>query len=374
MNTTIIDYPEVTISRRPVFPNPSQVLHHLSSRLQKKSNELAPVAELLKFYEGDWRKVHQVSLPSRSVNRVIDLPQGKRFLKRYKPTVDEDMIRHEHSILLHLEQRRFPSPRLIKTTAGDTFVRLGSQTYALFDYIDGYFQYHHYLMLPPVRLHFIADSAVALGNLHMSLQGCKLEGKSFNGFVSTTGERWREVDWFLDKLDWCRLQNPQRPVPQEIQKMALISGQFSKRLTGLDQSIKQAEPSRTVIHGDYGPYNLMFKNGSPVIILDFELARLDWRLTDICQSLFSFCRGRLGFSQTKMHTFLNAYQSVLPISKQEFTLLPAVWQFLNLRRIVICWERWIQHGSERMLLEISRRMNTLRWIEENPDFFEGLSR
>ncbi len=45
-----------------------------------------------------------------------------------------------------------------------------------------------------------------------------------------------------------------------------------------------------VVHGDVGPPNLLMRGGEVVALLDFDECRLDWRVCDLADALWAFCR------------------------------------------------------------------------------------
>ncbi|MHC4159526.1 MAG: phosphotransferase enzyme family protein, partial [Planctomycetota bacterium] len=137
---------------------------------------------------------------------------------------------------------------------------------------------------------------------------------------------------------------------------------------------REAAPPRLIIHGDYGPYNLFFKRGVPVVVLDFELARSDWRLTDLAKSLSYFAKNRLGLNIQKMKQFLGAYQTYCPVAADELRFLPTVWQFLTLRRLVVCWSRYCNTGSKNWLLEAQHNLNLNSFLMVNQDRLYNLNK
>jgi len=53
-----------------------------------------------------------------------------------------------------------------------------------------------------------------------------------------------------------------------------------ERIASLDASLGRLDLPRRVIHGDFGLHNLLIE-GDVATPLDVELARIDWRLTDL---------------------------------------------------------------------------------------------
>ena len=118
-----------------------------------------------------------------------------------------------------------------------------------------------------------------------------------------------------------------------------------------------------VIHGDYGPYNLMVRDGHPMTPIDFELARIDWRLNDII-SAFSTNVAKADSEAMikKMRVIAQGYQTVNPLSREEWQMLPYVWEFSTLRRVIVCWDQYLGDGLEERIVEIQRRMKRFDWV------------
>jgi Ser/Thr protein kinase RdoA (MazF antagonist) len=244
----------------------------------------------------------------------------------------------------------------------------------LFDFLEGYYQYHHYFLLPGQAQRFIAVSGKALGALHMALRDFTPAGYHPNGLKSKQGERWRELNWITDKLDWCR----PRVADLQADGADLLRASFfthanriEETLHILDDRIKAASLPSLIIHGDYGPYNLFFKHGAPPIILDFELARLDWRLADLAMALPFFANDLLGFSYPKLRVFLEGYQTCCPIDSAELSLLPTVWQFLMLRQVLFFWYRFCDTPSKHWITEAQRKLTIGLWLKDNETTLSG---
>jgi Ser/Thr protein kinase RdoA (MazF antagonist) len=279
-------------------------------------------------------------------------------------------VRHEHSILRYLAQVNFPAPRLVMNRAGDSLVQRGQDLYALFDYLDGYFQYGNRLYLPSQTRQILISAGQALGGLHQATRDFNPQGHNPNGFLSPEGERARELAWFLNKLDWVRQQagfvaNRVR-WPDVVAAVDEEGARLAEQLPALDERLKAAGLTRVVIHGDYGPYNLLFKHGRRVQLVDFELARLDWPLTDLAKSMTTFTRNRFGFSQRKARIFVDAYRETFDLAEDELSYLPDVWRFLTLRRVVVCWHRYFKQGDARWAKEAGDKLALARWISTDP--------
>lgn len=355
------------------LPRPDRLYRRFVARRQSTAIDVALVESILAEY--GWQPQGPSEAPAgtgRSECVIVPTAGGKKLLKRYKATVDPSAILHEHSILRHLAQIDVPAPHVNTASDGETLIRRGPAVYAVFDVLEGYFQYHQYWLTPAQKRRCVAASGAALGTLHTTLKDFTPAGQHPHGFISRSGERVRELWWFIDAINWCRQALPELTAgrdPMARQVFERHASWIEQRLWQLNQLLRQADLPRLIIHGDYGPYNLFFKPNAPIVILDFELARLDWRLTDLATALPSFARNRLGFSKRQIRAFLDAYRTRCAIDADELALLPVVWQFLTLRRVVVLWQRYWKTGARSWLVEAQRKLDLACWIIEHRQAF-----
>jgi Ser/Thr protein kinase RdoA (MazF antagonist) len=357
------------VTSRLRLPHPNRFVQRFRARQQPAAVDRALAETVIGAY--DLRIVGSISRPagaSRSQNLIVETSAGKKLLKRYKSVVNVDMARHEHSILRHLAAVDFPAPRLTANHAGETLVTHDDGHYALYDFLEGYFQYHHYVFAPAQTRSFVAMAGTALGALHDTLRDVTPGGRNLNGFQSRDGQRWHELDWYTEKLDLCRRELTAREAPD----FAAHADRIETALRDVDSRLRSAHLPRLIIHGDYGPYNLLFKPGAPVVILDFEIARLDWRLADLAKALGFFALGRMGFNRRHAECFLNGYLSNCPAEPAELQLLPDVWQFLTLRHTIVCWQRHATTRASHWRTEAQRLVKLAHWIDEHKSLLSRL--
>lgn len=310
----------------------------------------------------------------RSSSLVVDTSIGRAMLKRYKPTVNLSAVVHEHSILTYLAQANFPAPRLLTTRSDATFVHRQGATYALFDFLEGYTQYsNYYLVVPAHRRQFVSTSGETLAILHQRLKGFVPKGRNPNGFKSLRGDRWRDLAWCVDRLTHCTVETPRLNAAGDdaftvAQSLLERADWIHDTLHQLDHVLREAAPPRLIIHGDYRPSNLLFRQNASPVVIDFELARLDWRITDLAKSIPSFAYKRmLGVDFGRMRCFMDAYQARYPISAEELELIPAVWQFLAIRRVIACWYTYCNTLVNRLGNEIRHHLKWLDWAIDHED-------
>jgi len=355
------------------IPRPDRLYDSVRFRRRPSVIEPATTVEVLAQYGLELRATPQVPPgPGRSHSLILTTSQGKKVLKRYKYTVIVPAIVHEHSILAYLAGVGFPSPRLVATPSGETMVCRDGHHYAMFDFIAGGFQYHNYLLLPAQVRKFIAASGEILASLHDELKDLVPQGHSPNGFRSRQEDWWRDREWYSSRLAHCRAETRQSGDDAEGAEAAWLlqyGGYLEETLEQLDGRLKEAPLPRLIIHGDYGPYNLLFKGERPMAILDFELARLDWRATELVDTLQRFSLNRWGFSLDKMKRFLDAYRVRFAVTSDELEFLPDVWTFLNVRRCIVHWHHYCETHDAGRLAQAKWNLKLICWMEANQDAF-----
>jgi len=356
---------------RPFYlPRPDRFWRLFLSRFRRPDIDLTAVEQVLAEYGlALVKSPHVPGGRGRSRSLIVHTTQGKKVLKRYVPTRTLPTIVHEHSILKQLAEVDFPAPRLAVTRAGETIVSQGDRHYALFNFIEGGFQYHDYLLLPAQSRRFLVIAGETLAALHLQLADFVPEGQNPFGFKSPAEGEWRDLDWYLNRLAHC-VQETQRfkstaSTPQADQLLQQSSS-MERTLVELDRTLKQADLPRLIIHSDYGPYNLLFRPHAPMTVLDFELARVDWRLSEFVYAFPHFAHYKwFGFNFGKAQCLLDAYRMHLPIKSDELRFLPAVWQFLKIRQAIVGWHSYCETRATLRLVQAAEYMTWVKWVTEH---------
>lgn len=348
------------------IPNSKQVMGSISTRWRAPSVDEDALSVILDQY-GLSLQSKARSLSGHSRNSLIYLPTtaGKKVLKYYRSDWSASTVQHEHSILEQLEKVDFMAPRLMKTPHGDTCIRIGDRYVAIMDFIDGTNYASRYL-LNSHRLRLIAVSGASLGRFHRSLAGFLPGGRHHLGFAGFEGKRQRDLDWHLEKLDELNNKDlPKEATESDREILAMLarrSTEIIERLSCLEDMLTLVDLPRLVIHGDFGLHNLIFKSDGNVALIDFELARLEWRLSDLVITL-----PRLRASSQAV--FLNAYHTECPLSSDEWHYLPEVWQLRMLQGAVQYWNNYFELGDTRRLAGARHRLEQADWAANNRSEF-----
>ena len=273
----------------------------------------------------------------RNANIIVETYNGKIVLKCYRNSLGDSTIIQEHSILKHLSKIGFPAVSLVSTPTGDTLIHYNDRRYAVYEFIDG-FKFYDYILGSNLSRRYIAIAGELLGQLHSDLKGFIPIGYNPDGFKSQTEGRWRSLDWFSNKLAHC-IQNLSTDHLNRINGkiFALIchARKLEDQLVRSIEILDEAGLPRQIIHKDYNQSNILYrKNKSPVII-DFEIARLDWRLIDIIDGWEAFAKDKFMYNPKKMGIFFKAYQDKNRLHEDELRFIPLVWKYLNLTRCIL---------------------------------------
>jgi Ser/Thr protein kinase RdoA (MazF antagonist) len=257
---------------------------------------------------------------------LVPTQQGDVVVKRYKDGVDHSAVEIEHAVLDALAGSGIAAPRLRRTEHAASSQWLDDRCYAVYDYIAGHRHPHELLMASVDRhqLEMIAGRILAM--LHLALESTRVPASPRLGFSKRGGRRVRDIEWHTARLRAA-------PVPRRVRAWMEAS------LWRLAETFTAHELPLTVVHGDFGPYNLLIRRNDVPVVVDFELARLDWRLVDVATALPRFAQRRRHFDVGAARRVLDAYREGIGASEAEIQLLPEMLAFLSLQRAAVAWER-----------------------------------
>lgn len=351
------------------FPRPSRVIASIRSRLRPLDISREILQDVLGHYDFDMvGKPYNLALSRRTGNVVIPVTGGKVVLKRYRDHLQSDGIQYIHSILARLFELSFPAPKLIPASSGEDFISAQSGRYAVFEFVNGRNHSLDYIFSSD-RYKLIHASGKILATYHKILNGFQPKGTHHLGFLSYTGGWQRDSIWFTNKAR------------ELIEKSSAISNNEEKTIADfliehsekilddfkrLDEKLQNAHLLRTIVHGDFGLHNLIFKKDGKIILTDYETTRLEWRLSDL---VITLSRSRSPETMVHFETirqFLLGYQDVYPIPAQEWQYLPDVWQFIKLRSIFISWNLYFERGGRNLSSALDAYRQTV-WVQKNSD-------
>jgi len=351
-------------------PRPYKLYNLVAARLRPGRPDAAEISQVLAAYElGQLKGYRQPAIgPSRSRNLMLDLGNGWKVLKRYKSTMSFEGITYEHSVLMHLADSGFPSPRLILDKTGETCLALAGKYYALFDFVPG-FKYTDYYVSAKARAFFLAQAGQTLARYHQIMEGFVPAGKKLDGFAPDGQRRWLAKSWYLDRLaEYAALFRKGDSGSALEQFFAANLDRLARSYGDLEKKVEEnrGRLPKVVNHGDYGPYNILFDKEGVAAVLDFECVHLDCRATDVIQALRYFAGRDVGtdhkvaLDYAGARVFLQAYASIYPLSVGEIELIPDISRLALLRKLVNYFRDYFASGN---LLKLHSARRAAAWVD-----------
>jgi len=284
------------------------------------AEELAIV--LSRYDLGSIESITEFARGSRKSPKVgIVCQRGKYLLKRRPPSrAFSTRMASAHRLQAHLAVSGFPLPRLIPPSSEDGAVlHWGGQIYEMFDYVrgqsySGTVEETRSAALTLARFHnatagFPAPEALPTGDYHDSnpvRTALNAIPSTLSGHDSIAGIEGEVID--LSQ----RLYDAYESAAATVQRRGLRTWPAG------------------VIHGDWHPGNMLFRNLEVVAVIDYDSIRFSQRVIDLANGALQFALERAAapedwpdeLDQPRVTEFLTSYRRELPISADERACLP----------------------------------------------------
>jgi Ser/Thr protein kinase RdoA (MazF antagonist) len=256
----------------------------------------------------------------RAPKVIIKSDKGTFLFKRRAPGRNlQSKVAFTHQLQLHLAAQNFPLPHLIGTRdTNNSMLVLDDHVYEMFEYIkgkgydsslDATFNAGRILGLYHKLLtDFHGDYNPPIGSYHKAPSIHQAIGKTVSSLPLET-------------------RPPGDEAPTTIKRIEEFYAQCAEQveLKGISNWPKQ------IVHGDWHPGNMLFRDRHVVAVIDYDAARIQQRVID-------FANGALQFSIigggddpdtwpdyvdiTRFKRFMLGYDSVNVITKQEMLCVP----------------------------------------------------
>lgn len=300
---------------------------------------LAPVAmkqelePVLDYYTlGKLRDAQRAERGFVNDNWIVETTRGRYFLKRRHPRLRQpEFIRGQHELIGWLRQAGFPTPTIVPTARGETFLTLDGEVYEIYVYVE-HEPYNH------ERPAHLKEAALTLGRYHTILHGFAPETLRPSGGLY----RPNILSTILTNLSqaWQLDQDPE---------LADIAHQFEAQAADLAARFAEhgALP-HMVIHGDYYADNLLFKGDRIVCVVDYDKASWQPRVVELAEALIYFASPRPGHLKylvypgyldwTLFSRFVQNYVRAAIPGGNEVRALPdyiqCIWVSVSLKRLL----------------------------------------
>ena len=242
--------------------------------------------------------------------------QGKFLLKRRARGKDDPYkVAFSHALQLYLASKQFPLPHLIGTRKdNNSMLQWRNTVYELFEYIPG--------QSYPQTLEATFEGGRVLSLYHKLLGDFRSEWQPTGGsyhLAPAVEQGLRRIPASLSSPD-----SATGPVLQFLLDSYHHAAQMANAL-GLDAWPKQ------IVHADWHPGNMLFKDNRVVAVIDYDSARLQPRIIDAANGAlqFSIIGGDDDIAtwpeyidESRYKRFLRGYDEVMLLSEAEMRAIP----------------------------------------------------
>lgn len=206
---------------------------------------------------------------------VIEAARGRFLLKRRSPrTSDPFRVAFVHGIQLFLNARGFPTPRILGTRGdNNSMLQRDGMVYEMFQFVEG----EPYT----ARDAEVADAARTLARVHELM----VDHQPTWVLSQPAGRVGVDLEMAT------RIIESRHPETREVMRTLAPSIDQAKRY--LDYSGLSHRDVR-IIHGDWHPGNLIFRDQRVVAVLDFDSAKYAPPVVELANGLLQFSMTRFG--------------------------------------------------------------------------------
>jgi len=313
------------------IPKPSYLRSQLLHQKRPDAAMYRVLTYLAEMYHlGYIKRCHRIPCTLRP-NFIVTTSRGKYIFRRQH--LSETDIAYEHQVLDHLQQRAFPAPRILLNKADLAWSAIDGALYSVYEFIDGYCP-ENFLWWPAAKREIITQCGRTLGEYHQAVADLVPSFYKWNGYCPAEHKRWSEGNWFRQILADIRplLQKPTATSPMDHFTRARIDA--IERMLELEPVVESClDLSKVVIHGDFAPWNILFRRGQPPVVLDFNESRLDLKIYDVTLATFWFAWRDNRLDQDRALAFQTGYCQTGQLSDVDISLASSAFQWIMARSL-----------------------------------------
>ena len=290
--------------------------------LERETYEAEELAVCLSHYDvGIIDTIKEFPRGSRRSPKLVIICQRGQFLFKRRARGKDDLskVAFTHQIQLHLAAENFPLPHLIGTRPDNSSMLVwNDRIYEMFEFIeagsyDG----------SPETIH---DAGRILGLYH------KLLANFHGDYIPPKGSYHRALGVSQAVGNTVTsLPLETRPEPEVLMKTVEFLKKAYRHCAEKANESGIPDWPRQIVHGDWHPGNMLFRDKLVAAVIDYDSARLQPRVIDLANGAlqFSIIGGSEDPSEwpahldvTRLRGFLSGYDSANVISKAELKVIP----------------------------------------------------
>jgi homoserine kinase type II len=280
------------------------------------------LAVCLSHYDlGIVHRIQEFARGSRRAPKVLIEAERGRYLfkRRAKGKDDVAKVAFTHQIQIALAGQNFPLPHLVGThPENNSMLVLNGSIYEMFEYVDG----GGYDGSLDATFH----AGRILGLYHKLLGGFRSDYQPPRGSYHGASAIEQSI------------HSTVRSLPVESRPPKEVLGEVVERLEDTYQRCARAADELglkdwgvQIVHGDWHPGNMLFRDQQVVAVIDYDAARLQQPVIDVANGALQF--SIIGGSDepatwpdyvdlTRFKRFMRGYDSVNVVSKAELRAVP----------------------------------------------------
>lgn len=336
-----------------------------------KSEELARV--LSHFDLGIVSEVRPFERGSHESAKVVVRTAKGRYLVKRRPQRDDPYkVAFAHSLQRFLASRHFPLPHLIGTQANNnSMLKIGDSVYEVYEYIEG----DRYDKSEKATF----EAGRTLGLYHHILREFTPKWEPPHGHFHDAEQVFNAFEPMC-----AAIRKAGGKGTESVKTLHQLALKIRDRYQAAADEANAAgvnEWEEQIVHSDWHPGNLLFRDRCVLAVLDHDSARIRPRIMDLANGVlqFSMVMGTRDISTWEMHAdvaraqqFLRGYDSVNLVSRAELRALPALMQEALVAQAV---RPILTNGTFAGIdgYEFLRVvLGKARWINSNVDFTNTL--
>jgi homoserine kinase type II len=294
----------------------------MSDREKFAADELAIV--LIHFDLVIVQAIKEFGRGSRKAPKLlVQAEKGEFLLKRRARGKDDPFkVAFSHAIQLYLASKQFPLPHLIGTRKdNNSMLQLHGLVYELFEYIRGT-GYDN-------SLEATYDSGKILALYHKLLRDYRPEFEPAVGSYHAS----KAISSGLDQIPFTLSRNDQARNISQAQVTATLGflrDSYVHAYTHVNDTGLNDWPLQ-IVHCDWHPGNMLFRNRKVVAVIDYDAARMQQRVIDLANGALQFSILGGGedpstwpdyVDEGRFKRFIRGYDEVDVISVAELEIVP----------------------------------------------------
>jgi len=235
--------------------------------------EMAEAAVVLSHYDlGVISAIREFRRGSRHSPKLLIKSQKGRFILKRRAHGRDDPVKvaFTHQIQRKLYKQGYPLPRIALTRdTRESMLSIGGRMYELFEFIRG----ENY----DFSLHATFEAGQGLALFHKILAGVEPDWQP-------PGSGYHRSPHVAPNLDFI----PHRLGDESIAQVCADLKEAYIRAAERAESAGFSEWPRQIIHGDWHPGNMLFRDSKVVAVIDYDTARVQPRALDIANGTLQF--------------------------------------------------------------------------------------